>query len=84
MVIQPFGDLLDNGTELGIPVGVDLAEFGGTQVDLREQAVKGALERLFLDVFEALLLRVQQLRVLGAGQVGDAVPEMQTQSIAVF
>lgn len=34
---QPFRDLLDDGAELGAPVGVGLAQFGGTQVDLGER-----------------------------------------------
>ena len=74
---QPFGDLLDDGAELGVPVRIRLAQLGGTQVDLGEQALEGALEGFRLDVFEARLQRVQQLRVLGAGQVGDAVPEVR-------
>ena len=46
------------------------------EVDLREQALKGALEGLVLDVLEARLQRVEQFAVLRAGQVGDAGPEV--------
>ena len=31
---QPFGDLLDDSAELGVPVLILLAQLGGTQVDL--------------------------------------------------
>ena len=41
---QPFGDLLDDGAELGVAVGVLLAELVRAQVDLGEQALEGALE----------------------------------------
>ena len=70
---QPFGDLLDDGAELGVPVGVSLAQLGGTEVDLGKQALEGALKGLRLDIFKARLQGVQQGRVLGAGQVGDAM-----------
>jgi hypothetical protein len=29
---QPFGDLLDDGAELGVPVGVGLAQLGGARL----------------------------------------------------
>ena len=73
---QPFGDLLDDRAELGVAVVVFLAELVRAEIDLREQALEGALERLVLDVFEALLQRVEQFAVLRAGQVGDAGPEV--------
>lgn len=74
---QPFGDLLDDGAELGIPVYVGLAELGGTEIDLGEQALEGALKGFRLDVFEARLQGVEQLCVLDAGQVGNAVPQVR-------
>ena len=56
---QPFGDLLDDGAELGVPVLILLAQLGGTQVDLGEQALEGALKGFRLDVFEASLQGVE-------------------------
>ena len=74
---SPSAILLDDRAKLGVPVGVGLTKFWGTQIDLGKQPLKGALKGFRLDVFEARLQRVQQLRVLGAGQVGDAVPEVR-------
>ncbi len=73
---QPFGDLADDRAELGVAVFVFLAELVRAEIDLREQALEGALERFVLDVFEACLQRVEQFAVLRAGQVGDAGPEV--------
>ena len=73
---QSLGDLADDRAELGVAVVVLLAQLVRAEVDLREQALEGALEGFVLDVLEALLQRVQQLAVLGAGQVGDAAPEV--------
>ena len=43
---QPLGDLLDDGAELGVAVGVVLAELVRAEIDLGEQALEGALEGL--------------------------------------
>jgi len=42
---QPLGDFLDDGAELGVAVGLGLAQLGGAQVNLGEQALEGALSR---------------------------------------
>ena len=47
------------------------------QIDLGEQALKGAGKGFVLDVLEALLQGVQQLLVLGARHLGDAAPEVR-------
>ena len=73
---QSLGDLLDDGAELGVAVLVALAQLVRAEIDLGEQPLKGALEGFVLDVLEALLQGVEQFAVLGAGQVGDAAPEM--------
>ena len=39
--------------------------------------MEGALEGFVFDVFEARLQRVEQFAILGAGHVGDAVPEVR-------
>ena len=41
---QPFGDLLDDGAELGVPVGVGPAQLVRAEIDLGEQPLEGALE----------------------------------------
>jgi hypothetical protein len=74
---QPLGDLLDDGAELGVSIRVGLAQLRRGEVDAREQVLERVLEGFRLDVLEARLERVQQLRVLGAGHVGDAGPEVR-------
>ncbi len=74
---QSFGDLLNDSAELGIPVLILLAQLGGAQVYLGEQALEGAFKRFRLDVFKTRLQRFQQIAVLRAGQVGDAVPQVR-------
>ena len=74
---SPSAIFCDDGAELGVPVLILLAQLVGAEVDLREQALEGALEGFVLDVFEARLQRVQQFPVLRAGQVGDAGPEVR-------
>ena len=71
---QPFGDLLNNGAELGVAFFVFFAELVRRQIDLGKQALEGALEGLRLDIFEGCLQRVEQLSILRAGQIGDAGP----------
>ena len=73
---QSFGDFLDDPAKHEVPVLILFPQLGRAKVDRGEQALEGALEGFRLDVFEARLQRVQQLRILGAGQVGDAVPEV--------
>ncbi len=73
---QALGDGLDDGAELGIARLVALAQFFRIQVDLGEQPAEGTGEGFVLDVVEALLQGMQQLPVLGAGQLRDAAPEV--------
>jgi hypothetical protein len=41
---QPFGDLRDDGAELGVAVFIFAAELVRAEIDLGKQAVEGALE----------------------------------------
>jgi hypothetical protein len=76
-VRQPFGNFRDDAAERGIAVFVLAAEFVRAEVNLRKQAVEGALEGFVFNVFETRLQRVEQFAILGAGQVGDAVPQVR-------
>jgi len=69
---QAFGDLLNDGAELGVALFVFLAELVRRQIDLGKQALEGALEGLRLDIFEGCLQGVEQFSVLRAGQIGNA------------
>ena len=40
--IQPLGDLLDDGAELRVAVGIGAAQFIGAEIDFGKQAVEGA------------------------------------------
>ena len=43
---SPSAIFCDDGAELGVAVGVVLAQLVGAEIDLREQALKGALETI--------------------------------------
>jgi hypothetical protein len=45
---QPFGDLLDDGAELGVPILILLAQLRRTQIDLGKQSLEGALKGFHL------------------------------------
>ncbi len=73
---QTFGNLLDDRAELGVPIGIGFAQLVRAEIDLGEEALEDAVEGFRLDVFEARLQRVEEFRVLGAGHIGDAAPEV--------
>ena len=56
--------LRNSHAQLGVTRDVILAQLFRIQIDLGEQAAKGAGEGLVLDILEALLQRVQQFAVL--------------------
>ena len=52
------------------------AELVGGEVDLGEESAEGVPERVFFDMVEGILERVEQFAMLRAGHLGDVAPEV--------
>ena len=71
-----FVNLADDGAK-HVVLGVILfAELAGGEVDLGEESAEGVPERVFFDMLEGLLERVEQFAMLRAGHLGDVAPEV--------
>ena len=76
-LLQPVCDFADDRTQLGVAFGVVPAELIRVEGDLGEQTAKRAVKGLVLDVFEALLQFVQQIRVLRSRHLRDTAPKVR-------
>ncbi len=73
---QAFGNPPNDDAQLLVALGVGFAELVRVEVDLREQPLETAAKGFVLDELEAVLQRAEQIFILGAGHLGDAVPEV--------
>src|SRR5690606_15819791 len=73
---QALVDLLDDLAKLLVLLCLFLSELFRIEVDLREQALEGALEGFVLDELETLVQGFQQRVALLAGQRRNVVPEV--------
>jgi hypothetical protein len=73
---SPLAIFCDDEQSLAFRSAYFLPSFVRARLISENSPLEGALEGFVFDVFEARLQRVQQLAILGAGHVGDAVPEV--------